>query len=330
MQDHPPGTFAINNARRRPRFARVSPLPIRLTSDDLAVIGHVDRFRFLRSTHLADLMRHRSARKLVNRLGTLYHAGYLDRPRAQIEYFTRSGSAPLVYALGNRGAEVVAELHDTPLPASDWTDKNRNVKRPYIEHALLVADFMIAVERTLADRKDIALIDVNSMRQSTPGSAPVVKSSWMLTADYVHAGAKHTLSANPDAVFGLHFRKLDRRSYFFVEADRGTMPITRTTLAQTSFKRRLFTYLSAHKAKSYVNQFGFHNLRVLTVTTSRERVASMIDAVNDLTGGKGCAMFLFTDLESLRQQRDPLSLPWSSTAGPIQLDQPPRVQPTRI
>ncbi|HLX08425.1 MAG TPA: hypothetical protein VKY89_11240 [Thermoanaerobaculia bacterium] len=46
----------------------------------------------------------------------------------------------------------------------------------------------------------------------------------------------------PDRVFGLRFAgepEQRRRAYSFLEADRGTMPITRNGLAQTSFRRKL-------------------------------------------------------------------------------------------
>ncbi|NJO35184.1 MAG: hypothetical protein HC869_20820 [Rhodospirillales bacterium] len=60
---------------------------MRLTEDDLAIIRHIAKHRFLRSTHLIRLMPHRSYKKLVERLGALYHNGYLDRPRAQLDYY---------------------------------------------------------------------------------------------------------------------------------------------------------------------------------------------------------------------------------------------------
>ena len=37
-------------------------------------------------------MPHRSTKKLLERLGALYHNGYLDRPRAQLDYYATAGS----------------------------------------------------------------------------------------------------------------------------------------------------------------------------------------------------------------------------------------------
>ena len=79
---------------RRPRFRRYDPPAFRLTDDDLAIIRHIGEHRFLRSTHIVQLIG-RPADKLLRRLSALYHNGYLDRPHAQLEYFPRVGSAPL-------------------------------------------------------------------------------------------------------------------------------------------------------------------------------------------------------------------------------------------
>src|SRR5947209_8287856 len=91
-------------ASRRARFRRDDPPAMRLTEDDLTIIRHVAKHRFLRSTHLITLL-DRPAKKLLERLAALYHNAYLDRPRQQLDYYGIAGSAPIVYALGNRGAD---------------------------------------------------------------------------------------------------------------------------------------------------------------------------------------------------------------------------------
>ena len=47
-------------------------------------------------------------------------------------------------------------------------------------------------------------------------------------------------------------------------------------------------------------QFGIEQLRVLTVTTSEKRIETMLDALRDVTSGKGSELFLFIDEEHLR------------------------------
>jgi hypothetical protein len=94
-------TVAI--ASRRPRFRRASDSPgFRVTEDDIAIIRHISRHRFLRSNHIA-VLAGRSIDRTNDRLCHLYHAAYIDRPQAQgaatpriasfdtLSVFTRSG-----------------------------------------------------------------------------------------------------------------------------------------------------------------------------------------------------------------------------------------------
>src|SRR4029077_14560963 len=80
----------------------------RLTEDDVGIVRLLARHRFLRSTHIAALVG-RSLDRTNDRLSRLYHAAYIDRPRAQLDYYPTTGSAPMVYALADRGARLLRE-----------------------------------------------------------------------------------------------------------------------------------------------------------------------------------------------------------------------------
>jgi hypothetical protein len=68
---------------RRPRFRRASEPPaFRLTDDDVEIVRQLARHRFLKSTHIAALVG-RSLDRTIDRLLRLFHAGYIDRPRAR-------------------------------------------------------------------------------------------------------------------------------------------------------------------------------------------------------------------------------------------------------
>ena len=100
---------APKTKNRRPRFRRSSePLPFRLTEDDTTIVRMLARHRFLRSTHIAVLIG-RSIDRTNDRLRKLFHAGYVDRPRAQLDYYPSAGSAPMVYALADRGARLLID-----------------------------------------------------------------------------------------------------------------------------------------------------------------------------------------------------------------------------
>jgi len=110
------------------------------------------------------------------------------------------------------------------------------------------------------------------------------------------------LGVIPDRVFALEYPDPDgnsRRAFFFLEADRGTMPVIRRNLSQTSFHRKLLAYEATWSQSIHRARFGFHRFRVLTVTTSTERLRSLVEAYSSLKSGHG--LFLFTDQKSLKE-----------------------------
>jgi hypothetical protein len=117
------------------------------------------------------------------------------------------------------------------------------------------------------------------------------------------------LGVIPDRVFALEYADQHgstQRVYYFLEADRGTMPIVREKLAQSSFYRKLLAYEATWTSKVHQRHLGIPRFRVLTVTTSAARVKSLLDACSRLQRGHG--LFLFADKSVL--QRDLLSAVW--------------------
>ena len=104
-----------------------------------------------------------------------------------------------------------------------------------------------------------------------------------------------------------------RRAYFFLEADRGTMPVVRKGLAQTSILRKLICYQETWRQGIQRSYLGISNFRVLTVTTSRERVEHLVEACRSLGGG-GSRLFLFMDQERL-SRGDILRQEWVNGEG---------------
>jgi hypothetical protein len=299
-------------APRRARFKRGAPPSIRLTPDDIVAIRAVADHRFLRSTHIVSLL-DRSSKKILERLGALYHNGYLDRPRAQLDYYATAGSAPMVYALGNKGAALLADLDGSQKPKVDWTWKNRDAGRIFIDHTLLIADLMVAVEIAARSAGNITLIHGTDILKGAPAATRNAKNPWALPARIFHSGMPIDLSLIPDKIFGLDYLDQRKRSYFFVEADRGTMPITRSHPRQTSFQQKLLGYLAgARPANRHAEHFGVGNFRVLTVTTTPDRISTMIQSLRSVTNGNGSNQFLFVDQASLRSCPDALSLDWTS------------------
>lgn len=301
---------------RRPRFERAAVRPMILTPRDLDVLRAVHRHRLLRSTHLVALSGG-SRQATLRRLQLLFHHGYLDRPPMQLDWYAR-GSEPLVYALGNRGAEVLETEGKVRRGGIRWDTKNRNLSRVFLHHTLAVAEVMVAFEVACRSRAGVRFIPSNQVLAAAPTETRRLRLPFRWQVEVRHGGKPHRLGVEPDRVFGLRFEDAPenrQHAFFFLEADRATMPVRREGLAQTSFLRKLICYQETWRQGTHRRHLGIPNFRVLTVTTSRERVAHLIEACRSMPGG-GSRLFLFADEESL-DRGDILAHEWTNGRGEV-------------
>jgi hypothetical protein len=291
---------------RLPRFKRVpKPAPMLLTARDRNIIQLVHRHRFLRSSHLVALMTDNS-QQLLRRLQLLYHHGFLERPRSQLDYYHRGGSHHMVYGIGNKGAALLKHEICVPFHHLRWGEKNRSVGRIYLEHALLVSDVIVAIELACRAHGGVRLISQDQLSSHSGSSQEPQSFRWN-----VNVTGSLKLGVIPDRVFALEYEGPDGqadRAFFFLEADRGTMPVMRQNLSQTSFYRKLVAYEATWSHSVHRTRFGFHRFRVLTVTTSTVRLRSLVEACSQLKSGHG--LFLFADRTILENPGNLLSPIW--------------------
>ena len=291
-----PGTM---ESSRLPRFKRASSVPVfEITERDHEIIQLVHAHRFLRSSHLCALIP-TSPQQILRRLKLLYHHGFLERPRAQLAYYHRGGSRRIIYGLGNKGAALLKQELGESIRTFNWNDKNGSVKGVFLEHALLVSDIMVAID--LASRAaGIRLLAENDLASERKAFR------WS-----VNLNERVKLGIVPDRAFALEFPDQNgatERAYFFLEADRGTMPVIRKNLFQTSFYRKLLAYEATWAQLIHQRRFGFHRFRVLAVTTSPARRDALIGACSKLKSGHG--LFLFRDQSVLERPTDILTALW--------------------
>src|SRR6202049_4540057 len=301
---------------RRPRFRRApEPPAFRVTDDDVAIVRQLARHRFLRSTHIAALVG-RSLDRPNDRLSRLFHAGYLDRPRAQLDYYPTSGSAPIVYALADRGARLLIHHDGIEFANVEWSRNNRRAGRPFIEHQLEIMDFYVSLQCAARARADVQLIHPDEMAADFPDQRVAARSPFTLRVTLSHRGTMHEMGLVPDFAFGLTLADGSHRN-FLVEIDRGTMPVVRSdTFRQTSFEEKMRAYLTAHAAKQHERQFGWKTFRVLTVTTDDRRARTMMAALRRLhvPHSPGALLFFFAIRDGLRGA-DPLAHAWQDGNG---------------
>ena len=280
---------------------------------DVEIIRQVARHRFLRSTHLFALIGG-SPPRIGERLAPLYHAGFLDRPRSQIEYHVRGGgSAPMVYALGTRGAQLLKIQDGLENADLDWARKNHTSGREFILHTLAVADVRVALTVACRQRKGFTLVEPDQFLAAAPDETQQALSPWSWRVRIQHRGSIKEIGLLPDYAFVLILPD-GRRRPFLVEIDRGTMPVERALLDRSSMLRKFLAYEGGRKQELHTSRFGWRNFRVLVVTSSAERARTMRALIGRTPALNGSPLFLFAIQEAFAQS-DALDSIWTAVDG---------------
>ena len=273
-----------------------------LQKRDLKILELVYDYRFLRSDHIAALVQNGDAELKTNqvilkRLQKLFHNGLLDRPRDQIRY-DMQGSDRMIYALGNGGADVLTETLGIDRGKIDWSKKNREAKRYYLQHVLMISEFRTALELALRGRRDAELV---FWRQGDDIRDKVVETD--------EKGNNVRYPIWPDGFFKIRTPK--GVLHFFLEADRSTMTNAR-------FVRKTRGYWAYWRAAGHTKKYGIKTFRVLTITRSEARKENLRNATRRADGKqKGSAMFMFACEKKYRlaEPENVLGAIWQTTKG---------------
>ena len=306
----------ISTTSYRPRRVRSGdPPPFQVTERDVEIIRLVSHYRFLNSHHIRRLVPG-SHKNITNRLKALFEHRLLDRPQCQYDYYRPGGgSSAIAYALSDRGAYLLAARGEFSQGARvSWAHKNKKVGRPFLEHSLAIADLAVALNDAVHSRKDAELLDGDALLDILPGETAALQKPYRLNVPVVHQATRHMVGVEPDYAFSLAFPKLCRRAFFLAEVDRGTMPVERRDLKQTSIVRKLLAYQTLWKAKRHHEHFGWHNFRVLIITTSKDRADNMRAAMNAHRLLQGSPLFLFAHKDEL-YSADILAAKWRDGDG---------------
>ena len=225
-------------------------------------------------------------RAFARRLAVLFHGGVIDRPPAQF----RGGqpSRAYVYAVGPRGREELNRLDGTPQRGKrDTRAENDRLKLYFIEHETAIAEaaltFQLATERQ-GWRFELALDDEIPAATRLPTGVDI---GFM-------ENVSERLPLRPDAHVVIDPGD-GARSAYFVEVDLGTEPQIRRNLRTSSILRKVIAYwqLSIWKRGPIDG--------VIFLTTTRQRIANMIDVVRRVDPKcKGSHFFHFGLLDQFR------------------------------
>lgn len=290
-----------------------------LTERDAAILLALHKYRFLTTDHLMLLTDTKSRWGMNKRLRLLYDHKYIDRPKAQRAIFSHADKRPTVYALGNEGASLLSARFNIGMPPKVyWTEKNRRVREQHIEHTLGISDFMVEIEILCRGDESLRLIDRDEILAASPKQTQRSKYPFRWQTKISDQGQRHDIAIAPDYIFGTEFTDRpegQKRRYYFVEIDRGTMPITRRDILQSSIMRKVLSYADTYDRKLAERHFGVPGFQVFFVTTSEKRITAMQSAIaaNDRLQCPA-NLFLFRT-KVLPQQSLPFCDDWTNSKG---------------
>lgn len=297
--------YARHMIQRRSRMHRTrTGKRLALTDRDLEIFRALQRYRFLRSTYLHAFAGGSSEKRFVERLGDLFHEGYLDRP-AQQWRFADARCLPVVYELGKGGRETLMAMDTSSPDPVTWF---RDGPHRQFEHSLMVCEVLASIELGMRRRPDLRFIPWPEILAKAPESTRQSDKPYLLSS-----GNETVI---PDAIFGLEYRRDGQNAFrfFALEADRGTMPIARASFRGTSMLTKLVAYQTLLATEIHRSRWGIPNLLVLTVTTNQSRCAELIRQFGQQSGAG--PQFLFCAVGPLtsalaRPRAELLSEPWA-------------------
>ena len=254
------------------------------------------RRALLSDTDVSERQSAPTKRKILHRLMVLYHNGYVQRSKL-------SDQEPIVYALGNKGADELVLYHGIDRQKIDWTSKNRETGERYIRHSLMVSRFRHTLALALRDFPEtrLAFSEPNgAFKSSVEYEEAITTREGMRT---------HTVRSAviPDGFFALTDGA--KTAYFFLEADRSTM-----TNARYLAKLKAYFHFWRTQVRGGNHPSGMRGFRVLTITLSEARKDNLRETAEAVDPeGRGLNLFWFAwERSYLTMPRELLAAIWQT------------------
>lgn len=270
------------NVARRPRFKRVSNLPnMRLTTRDQAILSVVEHYRFLTTSQILSLVPG-SRQNIMRRLQRLYHAGSLDRPHAQL---------PL------RFAGEISEMVYAPRKTASGKEWKR-VSSLFLAHALAVSDATIAIQAACR-KHGLRFVTEDEILESISDGTDTKHLQWQVTIK--DGKASERVGVIPDATFAIEHDTATgtRRFFYFLEVDRGTMPLHRKSLRLSSIYRKALAFRETRRKRILKDRHGIPGFQVLFVSAKGNRLKQIARECREASSTSDPSTFLFASIQEL-------------------------------
>lgn len=252
-----------------------SKAPHRLTADDISAIILVATYRCLTGRLIASLLqRDLITTRLPTRLRLLAEHEYLDR-REPLS-LRSEGRPAYAYMLAERGAEIAAHQQGLQRSEIDWKPSDNNVNPLFLSHLMAINQVMVYV--TLAARQHgysiLSWRDDRMLRRAHASDAMSVT---------LPNGTSRKTTVIPDSYVALRTER--GTGHFFFEIDLATITAEATSSQKRDWRLKTLAYQQYRHSGLFAQRYdGATGFRVLTVTTTEDRLATLRSATERANG----------------------------------------------
>lgn len=220
------------------------------------------------------------------RLKQLYEHKLIRR----IEPWIKRGQSyqAYIYALDKAGAQTLQSECGLTIPEADWKSKSNEDNFSFLKHTLATNEIHISVIRGCAEA-GVTLTtwwDEREIRGEQPDQVTIIDAK-------THKESKTAVI--PDSAFIL--AKDDKKSLCWLETDMGTVTIEARNWESKSWTKKILAYLTYQRTDAPARRYGVeHMARILTITTSEQRLQTLKQATERAGGG---IAFWFTTFEAV-------------------------------
>lgn len=262
----------------RSRYVRNSQnIPrLQLMPRDIEILKVLKDYRFLTACQIQKLF-FKTVHKSRRRLFKLWQNKYLER--VFLPPKMGEGSPYAIYALGSRGVRLLVNQLGLDRQAIGHTIPRSKGSYLFIEHTLKRNDLRIALTLACKSTPNIELLFWRQDKSIKDHVTFINSKSQKLLRIPLMA----------DGFFGLKIN--NKKFYFFVEIDRGSIDNKRIL-------NRMKGYYNFWLQKRHIKKFGIGNFRVLTITTTQQRMENLIETTKKVRKGNiGSNLFWFTTFD---------------------------------
>lgn len=250
-----------------------------LTQRDGRILEHIHEYDGFLADYQVKELEFTGLRQAQDRLGKLFHNGYLNRTNR----YGRASSGAMIYWLTRKGAMHVATSTGVRFEEFVWT---KTLPVSLVQHNLLVNDFTLILQQAcpLAQYLSLQYWVNESVFRTDPDRVEYVALS----------GKKASRNLIPDRFFVVARQGKERPFYsrLLLELDVATHPNKRFA------DHKVLPGLAYLRSETYLRRFGSNTGRWLVVTTSDTRLG-FLKETTERVAGSDARTWYFTTFEQV-------------------------------